>query len=95
MLTFTPRQAAIKVHDLLVIEYGHEYDVENIILLNKTRARDQGYANAPTICWDQGPEDWALHFSLRDEVLKIKGVYIAPYDRYTLCFHEEGSNDVY
>lgn len=94
MLIYTPRQAAIKVYDLLVIEYVTCYDVENIILLNKTRAYELNYPKTPVLYWYYGPYYWAYNISLSDEVLALKGVYVEPFDSYTLCFYEEGSNDI-
>jgi len=77
----------------------------DVVVWTPEEARQRGYSNAWSVCWESGPYEWAMisagesivageigDYSSRGEFpngLAGKGWYAEPYNGFILCFFEQ------
>lgn len=84
----TPMQAAKKFREMLVEKYGEENTTE-LVIWNTVKSAEMGWGNGEaTICWEGGPENWAVNESMTEYAARgFPGILIEPYNHFVLNFY--------
>lgn len=97
----TPRGAANE----LVRVLKRKYDAKNIVVWSPKVSRDMGYGECWTVCWEEGPFEWARcllggssiyagefgKYSMEGEidVNSNPNWYVEPWNSFTLGFYKD------
>lgn len=83
----TPMQAATKFKDMLIAKYG-ESETTELVLWNKSKSAGMGFGEGEaTLCWEGGPEEWAINESMTKFAFSLPGILAEPYNHFVLCFY--------
>ncbi len=84
----TPMEAANKFKDMLVEKYGEENATE-LVIWDEAKSAEMGYGEGEaTICWEGGPENWAVNESMTDFAFSnLPGILAEPYNHFILNFY--------
>lgn len=81
----TPLQAAKKVRDAMVREYGESDD---IVIWNKEKCVRHGFGDCEAaLVWEGGPDEWAITASMAPVALALPGVFAEPYNSFIFNFY--------
>lgn len=84
----TPMEAAVKVRDALVKQYGTA-NTTDLMLWDAEKCAEMGYGDGEAaIVWEGAPDpEWAITVSLSVPVVRLKGILAEPYNGHILNFY--------